>query len=301
MYITPEINRPNSAAESIKYRLFWVKHTGLENPSSFTMDRELNFYVVEKFKHRLVKIDKDGQKTVLAGTGQQGYNGDGKGASVHLNLPTDVTRDSQGNLYFTDTGNHLIRKITPDGMVQTIGGKYVIDDKPQKEGDVPSFLPIGDTTGDGKPALEAQVNIPNQITVDPNGVIYFTSKSNTIRMIKNGIMDKFAGSGTTGYNKDDFDAKLAHFNEPTDLAVGPDNLIYFIDSKNFRIRRVDPNGFIRDIAGLGLIKEHVDVLDNPLIAQIAPTAITLDPISGDLYLYDNSHRFLYRLDNKNRK
>jgi hypothetical protein len=291
-YITPEIERANSAGFDIRYRLYWVRSENLMDPSAMVRDEEGNFYIVESSFHRVVKLDKDFNRTVIAGTGQQGYNGDRLATEAHLNSPTDIARDVAGNLYITDTGNHLIRKITPEGELRTLVGQYVLDTKREDEEDedeVPTFLPIGATTGDGGPVFSARVDTPSYLAVDSQGAVYFTSASNTIRRIFQDRIERYAGSGIFGLNgEDDVRKDLAHMNMPTDLAIAPDGLLYFIDSRNYRIRRVNSAGFVETVAGNGRTTDYADASANLRSVELGATTLTFDP-QGNFYFFDVSH------------
>lgn len=302
VYVTAEMTRPTSNANSVPdYRLFWVRKTDLDTPSGMVLDRKKGFfYIVEQNAHRVIKVDpsKEFTHTVVAGNGRQGFNGDGIATEQSLSQPTDVTLDLQGNLYITDTGNHLIRKVTPEGKMVTIAGQYTPDTKVvdtngngKLTDEVPSFIPLGETSGDGDLASKSRVNGPTYITVDHFGAVYFTSKSNTIRRIFNGRMDRYAGSGQEGYNGDNFHALLANFYQPTELNIGPDGLLYFVDSRNNRLRRIRANGFIEDIAGNGRTSEYVFSLVDLKIMEIQPVAFGFDA-TGNFYLSDKAH---YRL------
>lgn len=298
-YVTAELERPNANQDTIKYRLFWVKYSGLTDPSGMVRTPDGTFYVVESTQHRVVKLVPKGdtfEASTFAGTGQQGFNGDGgKATEAKLNLPLDLALAPNGDLYISDSGNHLIRKVKPDGTIVTVAGQYKLDTTkkdPTDVNEVPTFLPVGATEGDGGLASAASVDAPQYLAVDSQNRLYFTSKSNTIRRINNdGKMERFAGSGIYGYNGDDFRIDLAHFNTPTDLVIGPDQLLYFIDSRNYRIRRVDADNKVKDLIGNGRSAELADSLIDMKTAELDPVTLAFDN-SGNLYTYDVAHRII---------
>jgi sugar lactone lactonase YvrE len=291
-YITPEIERPNSAGFDIRYRLYWVRSEELMDPSAMVRDEAGNFYIVESSFHRIVKLDKEFNRTIIAGTGQQGYNGDRSATEAHLNRPSDIAIDAAGNLYISDTGNHLIRKITPEGQLRTLAGQYILDTKKEDEEDedeVPSFLPIGATTGDGGSAFAARVDTPTYLAVDGQGAVYFSSASNTIRRIYQDRIERYAGSGIFGFNgEDDVRKDLAHMNIPTDLAMGSDGLLYFVDSRNYRIRRVNAAGFVETVAGNGREGDYLESSADLRATEFNATTLTFD-MQGNFYFFDASH------------
>jgi len=90
----------------------------------------------------------------VAGTGERGYSGDGGPAiEARLNTPSDVAVAADGTIYIADTMNHVIRKISPDGIITTVAG-------------------TGERgyEGDGGPANEAMLDRPYGLTVSPDGI-----------------------------------------------------------------------------------------------------------------------------------
>jgi hypothetical protein len=91
-------------------------------PSGLARDGNGNLYVAEWSNHTLRKITPAGVVTTLAGTpGQRGFV-DGPGSSALLNTPDGVAVDAVGNLYFTEYGNHAVRRLGTDNVVTTIAG-----------------------------------------------------------------------------------------------------------------------------------------------------------------------------------
>lgn len=307
--VTAEIVRNTNDSGDLKYRLYWQQVANLQNQGGMALDPSSgDFYVVQTYQNKVVRVNpKTGVITPVAGTGQQNYNGDGKALESTLNQPSDITRDGAGNFYITDTGNHLIRKLTPDGRLITIAGKYIQDTKVtdtnndgRLDDEIPTYLPVGATAGDGGPARDAQVKNPRTIVATADGTLYFSSDSNTIRRISHDKIDKYAGSGNTGYNGAKFRAELANFTLVGDMQIGPDGLLYFADSTRIRRLGTQPNGelWIEDIAGSSNDSDLVSALTDPLKAEMKVGAMGFDT-AGNLYVYDVAHRRLRMLERKN--
>jgi sugar lactone lactonase YvrE len=93
-------------------------------PSGMAVDADGNLYVSEQGFHRIRKITPAGQVSTVAGaTNNSGGYVDGPVANAKFNQVTQMTLDDQSNLYVVDSRNHVIRKITPDGMVSTVAGR----------------------------------------------------------------------------------------------------------------------------------------------------------------------------------
>ncbi len=301
--VTNIISRDTSELGTLEYRLYWDRAKDLSQTSGMAYDSQHHlFYIVQQTTNQVLRYDPVSKDiTVFAGTGLSGYNGDRAALETQFSQPSDVALDSSGNLYVTDTGNHLVRKISADGQVTTIAGVYTPDIYVKEEDENPSLIPLGGTTGDGGLANQARVDSPSSIAVDSAGTIYFSSRSNTIRSIANGMIKAYAGSGQTGYNGDGFRAELVHLNQVGDMAVGPDGNLYFIDKGNLRVRRVlfrNDVLIIETLAGNGQSGSFASVFDDPLKADILPENIAFDS-SGNIYIYDQAHRRLRQLQVNN--
>jgi len=126
------------------------------------VDETGNLYASDSASHRIVRIDPKGHATILAGTGDPGFSGDGGAASsAQLNSPSGVAVDGQGNLYISDTGNHCVRVMGPDGIIRTIAGNGAAD-----------------FSGDGGPARSASLNAPAGLAVDSDGNVWVADAGN---------------------------------------------------------------------------------------------------------------------------
>lgn len=176
-----------------------------------------------------------------AGTGAAGFNGDGGPAtSAHILTPYGVTLDKNGDLYICDIGNRRIRKVTPafGGIISTVAGNGTAG-----------------FSGDGAPAIYAQMDGALDIAIDFRGNVYFADGGNNrVRKISSaGIVTTYAGTGATSYNGDGIPATSANLNGPTSVCADDTGNIYIVDRLNNRIRKVDTFGFINTIVGNGAV------------------------------------------------
>jgi DNA-binding beta-propeller fold protein YncE len=179
--------------------------------------------------------------TTIAGTGERGFAGDGgPAARALLNGPFDLGFDPAGNLYFSDTFNHRIRRVEARrGIIATLAGSGAAG-----------------YSGDGGPALAAAFNEPYGIAVDRASNIYVADRHNhCVRRIDgaSGIVTTFAGNGQAGYSGDGGPAVLAGLVEPNGLGFDPAQQRLFIaDVADNRVRVVDLlSGTIASFAGTG--------------------------------------------------
>jgi sugar lactone lactonase YvrE len=94
---------------------------GLNSPQGMAIASDGTVYVADTFNHRIRKISPGGIIRTIAGTGVQGFSGDGGPAvSARLAFPDGVAVDASGTVYIADTQNRAIRKVTPDGIINTL-------------------------------------------------------------------------------------------------------------------------------------------------------------------------------------
>jgi gliding motility-associated-like protein len=242
-------------------------------------DKQGNIYVPEYQNRVIRKINPSGIITHIAGTGEEGYSGDGGQATLaKIGNPHSICMDEQGNLYFSDAIGHVIRKITPDGIISTIAGIY------------------GEMTysGDGGPAKEATLSVPSGMCMDKQGNILIAEYGNQIirKINKAGIISTVAGTpfqaGFTGNGGPAVDALLF---SPTGVCVDREGNIYIVDLGNNVIRKVGTDGIIRHFAGEGPPRYSGD--GGPAIqAGINyPYQVYADDTSG-IYIPDMSNEVL---------
>ncbi|MFC5048424.1 cadherin domain-containing protein [Aquimarina hainanensis] len=164
--------------------------------------------------------------STLAGS-SRGF-ADGTGANAQFYLPSGTAVDTQGNVYVTDTSNHRIRKITPDGTTTTFAG---------------STYGFADGTG-----TNARFADPYGITIDAQGNLYVTERRNhKIRKITPaGVVTTLAGS-TQGF-ADDVGTD-AQFSDPQGITIDSQGNLYVADRGNHKIRRITQGGVVTTLAG----------------------------------------------------
>lgn len=176
----------------------------------------------------------------FAGTGAQGYSGDGGPATAAtLDQPFHCSMDRAGNLYVADTFNHCIRKIdAKTGEISTVAGNG-------RKG----------YSGDGGPATAATLNEPYGVLPDRNRNLFIVDRLNAvIRRVdaRTGIITTYAGNGQKGYGGDGGHAAAAAFREPNALDIDPAGDLYIADVSDNRIRKIDHvTGAITTVCGTG--------------------------------------------------
>jgi sugar lactone lactonase YvrE len=207
----------------------------LAMPEGLVVDHDGSILLADSYNHAILRIDKDGYLSRFAGTGERGRGGEGvKALESSFAFPCDIRLDSKGNIFVADLENHRIRKITRDGLVTTVAGSGV-----------PGY------SGDGGPALNAQLNSPWGILLDKDDNLLIADTNNdAIRKVgSDGIIQTIAGNGQEGYEGDGGPARSAKLNAPQSLAVDTQGRLYIGDEHNDAIRVVELDGTIRSFIG----------------------------------------------------
>jgi sugar lactone lactonase YvrE len=191
----------------------------------------LTFFGCGKSKSPDVTPTPTSGVSTYAGNGTPGLQNGGAG-SAEFNGPVDLALDLNGNLYVSDQGNNVIRKIDAGGNVTTLAG----DGTAGYKNDV---------------AAKAQFNGPQGLAIDNVGNVYVADAGNhVIRKIGvDGNVTTYAGDGTAGYK--DGTAASAEFSLPNGLAVDKSRNIYVADYGNHVIRKITSGGTVSTFAGSG--------------------------------------------------
>lgn len=263
--------------------------------------------------------------STFAGTGEQGYAGDGGPATAALlNNPFDLAFDPAGNLCFSDTYNHCVRRIDArSGIITTIAG-------------------TGEAgfSGDSGPALQAQMNQPYGIVIDRTGNIYLADRLNKrVRRIDGGTgtistlatlvepnglaldrehrrlfiadvadhrvhvvdlatgaISPFAGTGDGRHDRDGGPATSAGVFGARAVALAPDDSLYVLERQGSSLRRVR-NGIIETVAGTGARGYAGDGANARYAVFDAPKEMAVDP-PGNVFIVDTENNAIRLIDAK---
>ena len=214
--------------------------------------------------------------TTAAGNGQEGYSGDGGPATeAALSNPFDIVFDRTGNLVFTDTYNHCIRRVdAATGLIDTLAG-------------------TGEAgySGDGGAGRAATFNQPYGLALDASGAIYTADRLNAVVRridVATGTVTTFAGTGETGFDGDGGPADRARLVEPNGLCFSPDGKrLYIADVADNRVRIVDmASGVISTFAGTGAGVHDGDGGPATAAGVFGARAVLARPRDGAIYIME---------------
>ena len=289
----------------------------LYDPAGMAVDGAGNLYVADSGNHSIRRVDGAGTITTVAGTGTRGNGGDGGPAiEAQLSSPKGVAMDGAGNLYIADTFNHQVRRVDPKGIITTVtsglhaprglavdsaGNLYIAEAQRHRirrvNGSGTITTVAGTATsgdsGDGGPAVAAQLYLPRGVAVDGADNLYIADTANNrIRRVDgSGIITTVAGSGDGRYSTGTGPAVEATLHRPNGVAVDSTGALYIADRLNNAIRRVDGSGIITTIAGSGRIGFSGD--GGPAVeAELHwPRGIAVDN-SGNVYVSDTENHLI---------
>jgi RHS repeat-associated protein len=293
-------------------------------PSPLAIGPDGSVYYSHMYSYKVEKRSPDGTVSIIAGTGYPGYSGDGGLATAaEVDGITGIAVASDGTVYLCDWFQSCIRKIDPDGIITTIAGAgyeygegvpaiqaeiyepgalalgpdgslYVLVESSRvrritPDGIITTYAGNGywGFSGDGGPAVQAQLGEAIGICVDQYGVLYIADRYNgRIRKVSvDGIITTIAGSGLWTGNDGNGGPAIDAEIEPYGVEVTKNGTIFILDGS--RIRYIRPDGIILTLAGTGEIGFSGD---NGAAAQAVlnyPDAIKVAP-NGDLYFSDGN-------------
>ncbi len=216
-----------------------LTEAAFNQPYGICVDNQGNLLVADTYNNCIRKISGT-EVSTIAGTSKTtdlmgfllgGYL-DGTVSTAYFNKPRDVLMNENGELFVADTGNNVIRKVS-NGNVTTLAGKET----------------AGYQDGTGTRAL---FNGPAGMAMNEDGLLYVAdTKNNAIRVIS-----KDGNVSTMKFISSDASFDYSKLNEPSDLAFGPDQTLYILDSGNQMIKKVIDGVISKVAGGIGVLDEY---------------------------------------------
>jgi uncharacterized protein (TIGR03437 family) len=242
---------------------------------SLAVDPVGNLYIADA--NRLRMVDTSGVIHTVAGC-QCGGNG-GPAVWAEAGAPAGMARDAAGNIYFSDQGSHMVRRIAPDGTVSAVAGN-------------------GEAgfSGDGGLATAARLAWPAGLAFDGAGNLYIADEQNNrIREVTTaGVIQTVAGNGVAAFAGDGGPATAASLGLPDGVAVDASGNLYIADTASHRIREVSAGGTIQTIAGSDQYGSSGDGGPAAQALLINPRSLVFDQ-AGNLVFTDSSARVVRRI------
>lgn len=234
----------------------------------------------------------DGILSSISGENGAAGHHDGTGGGARFNDPMGLARDSQGNLFVCDARNHVIRKISPAGIVSTVAGE---------PGEFGAANGIGSA---------ARFYFPADIAIAPDGTLYIADSGNHCirKIIADGTVSTLAGKlgGAVDYTPRtenevftvstpqlDGQGETARFNTPSGIAYSPAGFLYVGDTENQTIRKVTLNGTVTTVAGATGVWGKVNGTGSSARFQ-SPMGMCIG-VDGNLYIADSLNHCIRRM------
>lgn len=249
--------------------LLLARSPGMLNlAAGVAVDSERNLYFTDAGDHVVRMRRPDGSTVSLAGAALQLGADNGIGRAARFNGPRGIAIDVGGNVYVADVYNHVIRKVSPDGIVSTLAGR-----------------PGVSGYQDG-PASAALFNFPYDVAVGPNGSVYVAdSVNNAVREISpRGIVSTIRSSAVAGDSSGEV-RPTSNFSDPRGIATDREGNLFVADHGSQTIRKVSLAGAITIVAGRAGQSGYVD---GPAAEARFSNLVDIDVYrDGTLFVIDN--------------
>jgi len=259
--------------------------TQVNNPYGLVLGPDGALYFCDLDNQRIRRFDpRTGSVTTIAGSGERAYRGDGGPAiAAALNMPHELRFDSFGNIYIAERDNHVIRRVDKaTGVITTAAGTGVAG-----------------FSGDGGPAIKAQLRQPHSIVFDRDGTLLICDIGNRrIRRlhVDTGIIETYAGTGESGATADGAAVKNTPLNGPRTLALASNGDLYLALREGNAIYRISASSqTLHHVAGTGEQGYAGDGRPAKTAKLGGPKGLAL---AGDdtLYVADTENHVIRRID-----
>ncbi len=273
----------------------WIYHPGDDGipattspiylPYGITVDGAGNLFIADGNNNRIRRVDAASQiVTTVVGNGSPGASGDGGPATqASIALPSAVAVDATGNLYFADSGNHVVRRVDAfTNVITTIAGQ----------------IGTYGYSGDDGPGTLALLNSPSGVALDVSGHLYIADTlNNVIRRLdlSTGVLSAFAGNHKALYSGDGGPALSASLNGPWSVTAAASGIVYIADQSNHCVRKVDTSGTITTIAGNGRPGFDGDNANAAGAVLNSPSSVAVD-VAGNIYISDSGNNRVRKIN-----
>ena len=272
-----------------------ARDTNLYLPFGVTLDQDGKLLIIDRSHYRIRRINpRSGSIETVAGNGVKMFAGDGGPATgAKLSFPHGIAVDKKDNVIFSDKGHYRIRRISPDGIIQTIAGTGI-------RGNI----------GDGLPALKASIYGATSLKLNNKQEMFILSPSGFVSILRKidekGMMRKALDTVSKDYlesiSKSKYKGKvqtgeLAVITTLSDIAFDLKGNMFISDRLNHQIRKISAQGKITTIAGTGESAYYGDGGPASEAAFRDPSALVTDK-EGNLYIADGANNMIRKIDTK---
>lgn len=232
----------------------------LNRPLGLALAADGRLFIADSVNQR-VRAVRSGTLSTVAGSGVQGWSGDGAAAlAAALNQPEGVGVAADGRLFIADTGNARVRVVSSTGTISTLAGAA-------RQG-------FG---GDGGPAAQALLNRPKGVALSAAGEVFVTDSGNArVRRIgADGVISTLAGTGTQGRPGEGAAVTEASLDGPEGVALSSYGRVWFADGRNATVRATADG---RIFQPAGIVVRSTSIRPQSTILASAQAALPVDVI-----------------------